>query len=55
MANAYNADPTDVMEMVRIMNTLYFNPKTSVMKNQKNLTKYTNRSRELWTAYFKEE
>jgi len=47
------ARATETEEMFKTLLHVYDHPETSVKRNQKALTKYTNETRKIWTQYFK--
>ena len=51
-ATLFNADPNSTESMARVLERTYNFDKINVMWNQYNLTKYTNKTREIWIKYF---
>jgi len=48
----YNADPANSNSICNALLLTYYTPKCNVKLNQKNLTKYTCKSRKTWLQYF---
>jgi len=49
----FNARPAESDEIADIMLRTYNHPKMNVFLNQRNLTKYTSKSEDIWLDYFK--
>lgn len=49
----FNADPNNSSEIAKILKLTYDFSKANVYLNQRNLTKYTNKTEKIWNEYFK--
>ena len=53
--NFFNAHATESNEIADTLYRTYKLPKLNVWRNQRNLTKYTNKTKRIWTTQFKEK